>query len=421
MATPRDFADFKDAVALVAEHLPDGFTCCAGLLPPQVSRRIVRDFNDDGQSSVFEGTPSALLIEFPFRKLLLESRVVQRICYGMDDCNRPLFAKSSSPKNNLLLLDPARLTIYLKDRLDSTKRKLLMKCFTADIWLGFLKMLSLGIGERIRMVYAMSEDPIMDDELLCSLEDLQLELVSITSRFTNCNSPGYTLEDIETIILDGCSAALSTSQHINNKWDNMPEIGRTISDLIVFLQNSIAKINALIAPGTHDANQEGGHSPVSPGNIDVGQLRECCTNIVRYLSKAASDLSIAKIKILERRDELFQRSDIFGAISQAVFKRGIHTTEFSVEEVVPMIVMSHCIGAYGIREWCIRYVVEKQVIAANVYEDELASRDDKHLSMLKPSAFFRTAGAVSPETKDFITILPIDLLQYMSNLSNKAV
>ncbi|GFE55534.1 peptidase S8 S53 subtilisin kexin sedolisin, putative [Babesia ovis] len=421
MATGRDFAESKEAVALVAEHLPDGLTCCAGLIVPQLARRLVRDFNDDGDSSVFDSTPGAVLIEFPFRKLMLESRVVQRLCYDIDVCGQPLYAKRTAPRNNLLLIDPARLVGCFREHLDSAKRRLLMRCFTAEVWPTFLKMVSLGIGERLRMLYTTPNEPFMDDNLLTSLEDLQLELVGITSKFTHCNSPGYTIEDIETYILNDCSTALTTAQNIGDKWGNVLEIHRATGALVSFLQKAIANVKVLLSPSAngHHGTSQHRRSYDNTSGIDTAKLKACCTEIVGFLTKAAADLSIVKMKMLEKRDELFQRPDLFRTISQEVFKRGIHTSEFDPEEIIPMIIMSHCMGAYGIREWCLRYIVETQAISTSVLEKELASRRGEHHSKLEPSPFFRTAGSVPPDTTDFVTLFPLEILDYLLYLCRK--
>ncbi|ORM41337.1 uncharacterized protein BXIN_0776 [Babesia sp. Xinjiang] len=290
-----------------------------------------------------------------------------------------------------------------------------MRCFSVDIWLGFLKMVSLGIGERIRMLYADSTEPVVSDELLNSLEDLQLEIVRVTSTFTKCGTPGYTVQDIETLILDGCAVVLLTAKNIENKWETVVEIGNTLSDLISFLNINIAKINGLLAPAreTHYRDRASGDRAAT---IDVQQLRDCCKEIIGFMTKTAYGLSIVKIKILEKRHELFQQPGLFKSIPPDVFKRGIHTSEYEQEEIVPMIILSHCMGAYGIREWCIRYVVAKQTPPLAAFQKEIIARRDGQISKLDPSPFFRTAGAVAPEIKDFIALFPQGILEYVYEL-----
>ncbi|GIX65037.1 cys Met metabolism pyridoxal-phosphate-dependent protein, putative [Babesia caballi] len=421
MVKEKSSSLFKEPVAAVVEHLPDGLTCRAGLLRPQLARRLVREFNDDGATSVFDAAPEAVLVDVPFRKLIHESRVVQRLYYGMEDSDAPLYAKERAAQNDLMLLDPVRLASRCNERLESGKRQLLMRCFSPDVWLGFFKMVSLGIGERTRHVYAVSHGPVADDEFLNCLEELQLGLVSVASKITNCNASGYTLEDIETLIVDGCSGLLAAAQHIQDNWGSVADCGSTISDLVLFLSHNIAKVNNLlyseIAVDGHGSEDGVTVLEVKEG-IDIAQLRETCMAIIAFVSTAASALSVLKIKILDKRDALLQKPGAFGNLSAEVFKRGILTSEYKPEEVVQMLILAHCLEAYGIREWCVRFVVEKQTPTLCTLLHNLNLVGDVQLLKLEPSAFFRTAGAVAPAMKDFVLLFPRELVSYICTLYN---
>lgn len=119
MARARDFDAAKQPLAAILEQLPDGTTCRAGLLIPQAARRTVREFRGDTAITVFENVDDAVLVDFPFRNLMFESRVVQRLYYGMEDLGVPAYAKVRSADNNLILLDPIRLISHFDERMNS--------------------------------------------------------------------------------------------------------------------------------------------------------------------------------------------------------------------------------------------------------------------------------------------------------------
>ncbi|KAK1934354.1 hypothetical protein X943_001374 [Babesia divergens] len=409
MARARDFDAAKQPLAAILEQLPDGTTCRAGLLIPQAARRIVREFRGDTAITVFENVDDAVLVDFPFRNLMFESRVVQRLYYGMEDLDVPAYAKVRSADNNLMLLDPIRLISHFDERMNSVKRQLLMRCFSTEIWIAFFKMVSLGIGERLRAIYAASVEPVVDDAFLASLESLQLTLVGVTSRITNGNPRGYTMEDIETIVLKGCSEALLKAQNIKGKWNTVVEKLPVFGELIMYLSQFIAKVQALVAPeaGNADTNND--------DRIDVIELRDTCKNIVAFASKAASDLSIVKLQMLEHRHNLFQKLGTFEPLSAEVFRKGIQSSGFSQDQIVPLLILSHCMEAYGIREWCIRFVVEQLKTQLHAF---IENTHEVGQTKQNQSAFFRTAGAVVPVVEDFLFLIPCELLEYISKLND---
>lgn len=415
MTGARNVDSSKQPLAAVVESLSDGTTGRAGLLIPQVARRLVREFNRDAAESVFDTTNDALLIDLPLRNLILESRVVQRLCYGLEEVTVPDYAKERAPENDLLLLDPIRLSACINERLNSVGRQLLMKCFTSDIWVMFFKMVSLGIGEKVRAIYSGAIEAVVEDSFFATLEELQLELVAITSRFTNCSPRGYTIEDIENIILEGCREALIKAERIILEWKSEVHGPSTIIEkLIEFLSQSIATVQDIIAPA--EVSNEEQHLE---GQINVPLMRDTCKKIIAFSASVASELSVLKLQLLEKRHHHFQNAGSFQPLTAEVFRKGIQTSGFSQDEILPLMMLSHCLEAYGTREWCIRFIVEQLKPQLSKFMQEEASQEDRLLRQSQ-SPFFRTAGAIIPIVEDYFFILPRELLDYMYQLHREA-
>ncbi|GBE59883.1 Cys Met metabolism pyridoxal-phosphate-dependent protein, putative [Babesia ovata] len=407
-------------MAVVIEQLPDGVTCRAGLLKPQLARRLVREYKDDGATSVFEAAPEAVLVDLPFRKLIFESRVVQRLFYEMETSDGPSYARKHISQNNLLLLDPIRLGACLNQRLDSARRQLLMRCFSVDVWLQFFKMVSLGIGEKIRKLCAWSTHPWLDDEFLYRLEDLQLELVRLKSRIAKHETSAYIGPDMANTIGDACSDVLTIAHKFDDDWGTVGETSRTVKKLCNYLSQHIAEVKRLFTEAAGGKDGMDVHASAEGGvGIKAVKLLEMSNGIANFVSQTALDLSVAKMKLLEKRSELCQKPGAFAMLEADVFKRGIQTSEYAHDDVMQMLILSHCIEAYGIREWCARFFIEIRTPAVRELRNNMALAGDGRIMKEESSPFFRTAGAVAPDVEDFVTLIPMRLARYICEMCDK--
>ncbi|CDR96014.1 hypothetical protein, conserved [Babesia bigemina] len=403
MANVNSVSQSKGALAAVIEQLPDGVTCRAGLMKPQVARRLVKEYNDDGTSSVFESVPEAVLVDLPFRKLVFESRVLQRLYYGMDTSDDPSYAKRHISQNNLLLLDPIRLGACINKRLDS-----------------FFKMVSLGIGEKIRKLLARSTHPWLDDDFLYGLEDLQLELVQLRSRVETCESSADSAEDVANTIGEACSDVLTIAHKFDDDWGRVQETSSTIKRMCNYLSQQIAEVRNLFIPTAGSTNRmDANASAKDSDRTKAIKLFEISDRIAVFVLRTAFDLSVAKMKVMERRAELCQKPGAFSILEAEVFKHGIRTAEYAHDDIMQMLLLSHCVESYAVREWCARYFIETRLPLLGGMRNRFNLSGDSGTAKEESSPFFITAGAVSPDVSDFATLIPTSLSDYIREMIEK--
>lgn len=226
-----------------------------------------------------------------------------------------------------------------------------MRCFTDRIWLIFLRLVSLGVGSRLRSLYSLRDSRVATDEFLSDLEELQLSLVQMVLDVTRCDLTENTAAEIETAVINGCKNVCFLAEHIRNHWNNSLGEFPLLNDLIPYLNKCMLHVDKLLLrSGFNQDNLKlgDGSDPVvsladlgtcSPlkdyfkdedqlnGQADstlvqlqnlskvnynlkdisyvkvLGDIRNC---IVSVATKSATLLSLMKLKILDFRQKLFE-------------------------------------------------------------------------------------------------------------------
>ncbi|EKX72858.1 conserved hypothetical protein [Theileria equi strain WA] len=410
---PLQRLSLDSSVSAVLETLGDTQNLRVALLPSHFSRRLVKESVDDGTSSILASLEKPLLVDLPLRNLLYESRQVQRLYYELDTKKEDLYGKSAKIMNSLLLLDPIRLSQSMAVHMNSAQKQLLMKCFVPKIWVIFLRLVSLDVGSKLRELYSNTVKRIVDDYFLRDMERLQLRLVEMVLSMKNCDPRGYTLEDIERNILHGCREILLHIQQMRDIWGSSVDQFPLLNELIPYLEKCVTHVQNLIDPQpATDGGQEGAQEQ-RVANVKL--IEDSCKAIVAVASKASTLLSLIKLKLLEEREQVFNKPGAFALLKGDVLRRGILGASLEEYEAVPLLILSHCLGAYSIREWTLRFIVERM---HNEVSSFTKSESESNSYGACESAYFRTAGQVEPCIKDYLSILPKDVKEYLKELIN---
>uniref|UniRef100_A0A3B0MTJ2 Uncharacterized protein n=1 Tax=Theileria annulata TaxID=5874 RepID=A0A3B0MTJ2_THEAN len=448
-------------MSAVLETVVDDEKVRVALMPPHIARRLVKEPGASSGSGILSRVTGSILVDLPFRNLLYESKKVQRLYFELEPKDPDLYPKSKSVTNSLLLIDPIRLTHLLNNDLNQAQRVLYMRCFTDRIWLIFLRLVSLGVGSRLRSLYSLKDSRVPTDEFLSDLEELQLSLVQMVLEVTRWDLTENTASEIETAVLNGCKNVCFLAEHMRNQWNNSLGEFPLLNELVPYLNKCMLHINKLLLrtgvnPGNNLKRNDssdldvcltdlGTCSPLKDyfkgedqlnGEVDstllqlqnlskltlnlkdtsyvhiLGDIRNC---IVSVATKSATLLSLMKLKILDFRQRLFELPGSYSFINNEVLRKGFLSCGLDENDAVPLVLLSHCLGAYSIREWVIRFLLDVKFDKVSSFLSP-NSQSSVNSYGFNESAYFRTAGQTKPNLGDFFTLMPLDLRLYMNQL-----
>ncbi|UKK01279.1 hypothetical protein MACK_002092 [Theileria orientalis] len=464
-------------VSAVLETLGDEQNVRVALISPHTARKLVKESVDSEEGGILESLTDSILVDLPFRKLLYESRKVQRLYYELDQKSTDLYGKSNMPTNSLMLIDPIRLANNLNMDMNQTQRALYMRCFSPRIWLIFLRLVSLGVGSKMRELYCSNKKKSMSDSFITDLEGFQLGLVEMVIQVTTVDLRLHSPLDIECKILSGCANIIALSRKLKDSWDGsldgMPLLSQLIPDLVrcvshidkilvekgpcpEFLQptmldkasiddspstlresrrNCLNVLNAGITrqfrlgdSGLNESDPyDDGKTPMwycddeqndlgcRSGSNTLSLLQGLSRSLVSVATKSATLISLMKLKVLEDRQREFETPGSFSFINNEVLRTGFVSSKLDENEAVPLLILSHCLGAYSLREWVMRFLVDvKFDLISHFLEDADLSVNSYGI---RESAYFRTAGQTTPKLGDYFTLVPSELKKYMKQLA----